>query len=262
MYVHNIYAPPRKARNVSHVISFCKPSLVINWCQTSSEFYEWRYSVGLENTQRHCYTCVSAIAIWHVDMKFHTLTLHDLKLSTSQSKVQQAWPEKASFFKQTDTMVLTAIVNNCTIEWNKKHQTAKTVFLCNFAECLAGHSCSCENWDSHSTSYKEYCLLGHDTMQFGMFTTPEDGGSKLPQKVWKFLADCRELHSIRHTYIYVVSLCIYLRNNDTTRLLKCKIMNERVLGRTHKACCPDADMQSYKSCIINILCVATFVTVN
>jgi len=39
-------------------------------------------------------------------------------------------------------------------------------------------------------------------------------------------------------------------------------MKKRVLGRTHKARCPDADLQSYKYYIINILCVATFVTVN
>jgi len=42
-------------------------------------------------------------------------------------------------------MVLTAIVNKFTIEWNKKHQAAKTAFPCNFAECLAACSCSCEN---------------------------------------------------------------------------------------------------------------------
>jgi len=40
-------------------------------------------------------------------------------------------------------------------------------------------------------------------------------------------------------------------------------LNEkRVVGRTRKACCPDADLQSYKYYIINILCVATFVIVN
>jgi hypothetical protein len=69
-------------------------------------------------------------------------------------------------------VVLTAIVNKFTIEWNKKLQTAKTTFVCIFAECLAGQSCSCENLDSRS-------LLGHNTMQYGTFTISEDGGSKL-----------------------------------------------------------------------------------
>jgi hypothetical protein len=40
-------------------------------------------------------------------------------------------------------------------------------------------------------------------------------------------------------------------------------MNEQgVLGRTHEACFPDADLQSYKSYFINVLHVVTFVTTN
>jgi hypothetical protein len=47
--------------------------------------------------------------------------------------------EEVFIFKQTGTMVVTAIVSKFTTEWNKKHQTAKTAFL-----CLAADSCSCE----------------------------------------------------------------------------------------------------------------------
>jgi len=67
-------------------------------------------------------------------------------------------------FKQTYTVILTAIVNKFTIEWNKKHRQQKQHFCATLQECLAAHSCSCENWDSHmssGTKHHAVCYIYH-----------------------------------------------------------------------------------------------------